>query len=376
MRIVVVGPTHPFRGGIAHFTTLLVENLKSRHEVCFISYLRQYPQFLFPGRTQIDSSAEFQRVENERLISFMNPLSWRKAARRMVEFNPDVVVFSWVSPAMAAQFRYIAGYVKRRSPRAEVVFYCHNVTQHESRPLDTALTRLALARGDRFVVTGEGLRASLHRLLPGAAVEVVPLPALDIFAGGAREKNDARRELGFDENAAVALYFGFVRPYKGLVHLLGAMTPACRRVPSLRLLVVGEFWEGREEYDDQVRLLGLEERVTTHDRYVPNEEVGLYFGAADVVVLPYVQASASGIVQVAYSFGKPVITTTVGALPEMVSDGVTGYLVPPADPAALAMAITRFFEGGDPERFAREIERFRSRFTWERLVDAIGGQTQ
>lgn len=372
--MAVVGPAYPFRGGIAHFTTMLVENLKSRHEVCFISYLRQYPQFLFPGRTQVDSSAECARTESERLISFMNPLSWRKVARRMVEFNPDVVVFSWVSPAMAVQFRYIAGYVKRRRPGAAVLFWCHNVTQHESRPLDGALTRLALFKGDRFIVTGEGLKDSLCRLIPGAQVEVVPLPALEMFAGSARDKNAARRELGFDEGAAVALYFGFVRPYKGLVHLLGAMPSACRRVPSLRLMVVGEFWEGREEYDDQVRLLGLGERVTTHDRYVPNEEVGLYFSAADVVILPYVQASASGIVQVAYSFGKPVITTTVGALPEMVSDGVTGYLVPPADPAALAVAIIRFFEGGDPERFAREIERFRSRFTWERLVDAIGGQ--
>jgi glycosyltransferase involved in cell wall biosynthesis len=369
LRVAVLGPTYPIRGGISHYTTLMVKAMREHHDVLFISYLKQYPEFLFPGRTQLDVSEEPIVTECERLVSFFNPASWRRAARRIVEFAPDVVVVSWVNPALAMQFRYITGFVKRRRPGVRIVFWCHNVVQHERFPMNAALTRLAFSRGDHFVVTCEDSKRNLNALRRRSEVTVAYLPSLDVFAcdgpAGARER------LGLDPDAPVVLFFGFVRAYKGLLDLVEAMPAALARVPELHLLVVGEFWEDREPYDEAVRRNGLGGKVTIVDRYVPNEEVAGYFDSADLVVLPYVTATGSGIVQMAYAFGKPVLTTLVGSLPEVVEDGTTGFLVEPGDPSAIAAAIAEFFESGRADEFAANIAAASDRVAWGGFVEAV-----
>lgn len=370
MRVAVIGPTYPIRGGISHYTTLMVEALRVDHKVLFVSYLKQYPELFFPGRTQVDGSERPIRTECERLVSFSNPLSWRKAARRIVDFSPELLIVSWVNPALTFQFRYITGYVKRRSPGTKVVFWCHNVAQHERLPLNASLTRLAFGKADHFIVTCRDSEQNLHDIRRGSQVSIAYLPALDVFAGDG-EAPVARETLGLPEDARVALYFGFVRAYKGLGQLLDAMPAATSRVPGLHLLVVGEFWEERKAYEDMVRRNGMTDRVTIVDRYVPNEEVASYFDSADLVVLPYVTATGSGIVQVAYGFGKPVLTTSVGSLPEVVEDGKTGYVVEPGDPAALAEAMVDFFESGRGEEFSRNISQLRARFSWECFVEVV-----
>lgn len=370
MKIAIIGPTYPFRGGVSQHTTLLAEHLRKRHEVLFVSFDSQYPRFLFPGRTQLDESLRPIVTDNERILSFADPLSWRRSAARIVDFRPDALILSWVNPALALQFRYICGHVKRSLPRTRVVFWCHNVAQHETVPFSRALTRMGLRHGDHFIVSYDGARDDLLELLPGSDVVVAYLPELAVFGSG-NTREGARSALGLAEDARVALYFGFVRPYKGLVHLLRAVPRASSLVPGLHVLVVGEFWEGVDKYRDEVALLGIEERVTVVDRYVPNEDVGRYFEAADIVVLPYETASGSGVIQVAYSFAKPVVTTLVGGLSEVVEDGRTGFLVPPRDPEALAEAIARFFRSDRPDDFARNIEAFRERFTYERFAEVL-----
>jgi glycosyltransferase involved in cell wall biosynthesis len=372
MRTVIVGPTYPFRGGISHYTTLLAARMREEGEVLFVSFKRQYPRFLFPGRTQLDDSSRPIRTGSERLLSFARPLSWRRSAKRIVDFAPDALVFSWVNPALAAQYRYISGFVKRRLPGTTVLFWCHNVSQHERLPMARSLTRLAFRHGDHFIVTGERSRDDLLELLPGSAVTVRHLPELGVFSSGI-SRGQARRELGLEADAPVALYFGFVRPYKGLVHLLRALPGAAGSVPGLHLMVVGEFWDDVSEYVMEIERLGIGERVTLVDRYVSNEEVPRYFAAADLVVLPYVTATGSGVVQLAYSFSKPVLTTAVGSLPEVVDEGRTGYLVPPADPAALADAIAHFFGSLPGRDYTADIEAARARFSWDGLVQAVKG---
>lgn len=347
----------------------MVEALREDHDALFISYLKQYPDFLFPGKTQMDSSEEPIETGCERLVSFFNPASWRRAARRIVEYAPDVVIVSWVNPALAVQFRYITGYVKRRHPSARIVFWCHNVAQHERLPMNATLTRLAFSRADHFVVTCEDSKRNLEALRRTSEVTVAYLPALDVFA--TEDPAGVRERLGLDPEAPVALYFGFVRAYKGLLNLIDAMPTALSRVPDLHLLVVGEFWEDREPYDEAVRRNGLGGQVTIVDRYVPNEEVAGYFDSADLVVLPYVTATGSGIVQMAYAFGKPVLTTLVGSLPEVVEDGKTGFLVEPGNPEALAAAMAEFFESGCADEFASNVEVARGRFSWEGFIEAV-----
>lgn len=369
MRLAVIGPTFPIRGGISHYTTLLVEALRAEHEVLFVSYLKQYPDWLFPGKTQTDGSKDPIASRCERLISFWDPLSWRRAARRIAASEPDLLIVSWVNPALAVQFLYITRFVKRHSPSTRIVFWCHNVAQHERLPLNSVLTRLAFSYADHFIVTCEESERNLREMRPSASVSIAHLPTLDVFARG--PSDSARRLLGLEPEDRVLLYFGFVRAYKGLMHLLEAMPAARESLPGLRLLVVGEFWEDRAPYDDAVRRNALEGSVTIVDRYVPNEEVGDYFGSADLVVLPYVSATGSGIVPLAYGFGKPVLTTRVGSLPEVVSDGVTGYLVEPGDPDAIAGAIVDFFESGRGPDFAPNVAEARERFTWERFVEVV-----
>jgi len=369
LRAAVLGPTYPIRGGISHYTTLMVRAMRDEHDVLFVSYLKQYPDFLFPGRSQNDDSSEPIETECLRLVSFFNPLSWIRAARLIADHEPDVLIVSWVNPALAIQFRCITGLVRRKSPRTRIVFWCHNVAQHERLPLNTALTGFAFGHADHFVVTCRDSEKNLKAMLPRSEVSVAYLPSLDVFAGG--PSKSVRESHGIDDGDPVALYFGFVRPYKGLQHLIEAMPAALARVPDLHLLVVGEFWEGREACDEAVRGNGLSDRVTIVDRYVPNEEVAGYFESADLVVLPYVSATGSGIVQMAYAFGKPVLTTRVGSLPEVVDDGSTGILVEPGDPAAIASAISDFFESGRAPEFAANIAEASERFSWEAFIDEV-----
>ncbi|MHB8895306.1 MAG: glycosyltransferase [Candidatus Geothermincolia bacterium] len=371
MKLAVIGPTYPIRGGISHYTTLMVKHLRARHEVLFISYSKQYPAMLFPGRTQIDDSSDRIETESEALISFANPLSWRRAARRIADESPDVLVFSWVNPALAVQFRAISALVKRRSPGTRVVFWCHNVTGHESHALDALLTRLAFKHGDEFIVHGEEIKKNFLAVRPGARVAVTDHPVYDVFAEHSMTREEARDRLGLAGDAPVVLYFGFVRQYKGLSYLLQAIPEARESLPGLHLLVVGEFWDDAADYLREMRELGIEQCVTVRDSYVPNEEVALYFCAADIVALPYVSASASGIIQIAYGFDKPVVTTRVGSLPEVVEDGSTGYLVEPADHAALAGAINDFFTNDRREEFTRNVSEYRARFSWERFVEQV-----
>ena len=377
MKVAVIGPTYPIRGGISHYTTLMVRELRKRHRVLLVSYRKQYPRLLFPGRTQVDCSCERIETESEPLLSFVNPFSLRRAADRVAGFSPDVTVMMWVNPVLALHFRYLAGRLRKSCPSAPLVFLCHNVLQHERRVGDRALSKAAFRNADSFIVHGERQREELEGLAPGVPVYVTPLPTFDVFACSAPKREEARASLGIEEDARVLLFFGIIRRYKGLEYLLEAMPEINRLTGGVKLLVVGEFWEGRNECASRIERLGIADAVTLVDRYVPNEEVRIYFRAADLVVLPYVQASASAILQIAYGFGLPVVATLVGALSEVVEDGKTGYLVPPKDPEAIARAVHVFFSYADPAEFRRNIQEYRRRFTWEGLArtveEAAGG---
>jgi glycosyltransferase involved in cell wall biosynthesis len=367
MNVCLVGPVHPYRGGISHFTAMLARELGASHAVRVVNFSRLYPSFLFPGRTQFDESGAPFGVESLRLIDSVNPLSWKRAADAVLDFHPDVVVFQWWQPFFAPAFRSMCGRIRGRNG-ARIVFLCHNVLPHESSPLDRALTRWGLGRAHAFVVQSREDGTTLAALRPGATIEFNPMPVFDLFVDRAPDRAEARRRLGVDGN--VILFFGLIRPYKGLSTLLHAFARTRDELTST-LLVVGEFYEPRARYDDLIRSLGIGGRVHVVDRYVPNEEVGAYFRAADVVVLPYVTATQSAIVQTAYSLGTPVIVTAVGGLPDVVADGETGYVVPPQDADALARAVLRFFHDDDGPRMRAAIAARASEFSWARCVEAI-----
>ena len=367
-RLCLVGPTYPYRGGISHYTTRLIAELGRRHEVLAVNFKRLYPGFLFPGKTQLDESGRPLSSESLRLIDSLNPITWIAAGLRIARWKPDAVIVQWWHPFFApAMFTMCLALKIARGGR--VIFVCHNVLPHESSFVDGILARVAFSLPDAFVVQSLEDRDKLLAIRRGAPVRVHPLPLFDFFKTGTVTKGDARARIGEGEGPLV-LFFGLVRPYKGLRYLIEAM-PAVRSRVQARLLVVGEFYEDRAPYDRLVEELGLAGAVRFVDRYVANEEVEPYFIASDLVVLPYVTATQSAIVQVAISFDRPVVVTNVGGLPEVVSPERTGFIVPAKDPRALAAAITKFFEEGWAPRMAAFFEPEKARFSWEALAREI-----
>lgn len=367
MKYAVVGPTYPFRGGIAHFTTLLVHHLRRAHTVNFYSYWRQYPSWLFPGNTNRDPSAEKLEETAERSLDPYNPLTWWRTARRLVAERPDALLLQWWTPFWLPLTAVLA--LAARRAKIPVVFFCHQLVEPDSSPLEWQVARLGLSLGQAFVVVTERERAQLQRAFPQRRVALGHLPVFEGFPSRPATPAEARQALGLPgPETPVLLAFGFVRRYKGLRYLLHALA----EVPApAHLVIAGEFWEDEPAYRRLIDELGLAARVTIHNRYIPNEAIEPYFVAANALVLPYLSGSQSGVGMLAIQYGLPIIATNVGGLAETVRDGENGLIVPPADSAALAAALRRFLSDGLEAPMRIEAARVRARLSWPALVGLI-----
>jgi glycosyltransferase involved in cell wall biosynthesis len=256
----------------------------------------------------------------------------------------------------------------RRRISTRLILLCHNLLPHEPHFFDVPLTRYLSKIPDAFIVLSEAVEQEVLRFRPKAPIIRVPQPIYDFFPAPPSTKV-ARQQLGLPEESPVILFFGLVRTYKGLGILLQALT----HLPQVRLLIAGEFYQPRSEYERQIVELGINGRVRIEDRYLPNEEVPAYFAAADLVVLPYLSATQSGVSKLAYHFDKPVVITDVGGLAEEVEEGKTGYVAPPNDPIALAAAIEKVLREKNRVDFAAHIREYKKRYSWEHVVEAIAG---
>ena len=371
MRIAVLGPVHPYRGGIAHYTARLCRELIAEgHDVLVVNLTRQYPGALFPGSTQEDSSEHTFDVPAERIVDSMNPLSWRRAARRVVDFDADLLVVQWWHPYFAASFGAVA--LQTRARGVQVVFVCHNVLPHESSPVDRVLAGAAYRTAHRFVVHADAERERLGELLSSPTVAVHPHPVYDLFETDEPiDRTAARKSLGVAADRVI-LFFGLIRRYKGLDLLIEAM-PRIIAETGAHLYVAGECYDELGDYEDQIARLGVGEHVTMDARYVANEEVPTLMAASDTVVLPYRHATQSGIAQVAYACGRSVITTAVGGLPDVVWEGETGLLVPPESADAIANAVARFYKEDLRETLEAGVRNRVAQLSWGGLVEAVVG---
>ena len=365
-RIALLGPAYPLRGGMAHFLAFVYRALEARAEVVQFSLSRQYPAFLFPGKTQQDVSQKPLRVPAEPILDAVAPWRWPAAGRRIAEWRPDALVVNWWLPFFGPAFAAMMAAAHRAG--AVNVLLAHNLVPHDRRPLDGLFTRLVLDRSDGFLVASEAVERDLRRLVPGARYRRVLHPVYDQFAGD-EPRAAARAALGLD--GETLLFFGFVRAYKGLDTLIDALPLIRRERPRATLVVAGEFYEPVEPYRRRAAELGVGDAVRILDRYLPDEEARRLLAAADVLVLPYRTATQSGVLQVAYGAGCPVIATRVGGLPEFVAEGVSGFTVPPDDPAALAAAALRFFAAGGREAFEPGVRRHAGSFSWDALAAAL-----
>jgi len=354
-RIALIGPVLPFRGGIAQHTTMLHRALPELSRHLTISFTRQYPTLIFPGESDRDPDYEGYREPGvEYLIDSLNPLSWRRTVQHILAFNADIAVLPWWTAYWAPCFGYIARAL--RSKGLTVVFFCHNVLEHEPARWKTSLTKWVLSQGSRFVVHTREDAANLRSLVTDAVVSVHPHPIYDQFpepTGNLSRRGDLE-----------LLFYGFVRPYKGLDLLIEAMAKTPEHV---YLTVAGEFWDGEEQMRHRIEELGLTGRIELQPRYQTDQETAELFARSDIVVLPYRSATGSGVVPVAYHYDKPVIVTRVGGLPDVVDDGKTGKLIEPGNVNAIADAINSFTRA-DAAAMVPAIQAFKSNMTWASLA--------
>ena len=364
-RWTLVGPAWPWRGGIAHFQLATARALAARgHRVDAVTFRRQYPDRLFPGRSQFDDGPPpSDQPIAPQLLDPISPGSWLRAARAIP--GQVAVLMVWM-PFFAPMLGVIARRLRARGVR--VLAVVHNALPHERRPGDRMLTRWMLRACDGIVAMSEQVARDVGALGIGAPLEVVPHPTYDGF-GEPVPRARARAALALPADVPVFLFFGFIRRYKGLDVLLDAWAEVLHHVPDARLVVAGEFYADEEALRRQAASLGASVRLDAD--YIPDERVAAYFGAADAVVQPYRTATQSGVAQIAFHFGRPVVTSDVGGLAEVVPDGVAGRVVPPEDPAALAGALVAFVRGQQGPRLEAGVAVERQRYTWERLAEAL-----
>lgn len=377
MKLAFLGPAPPFRGGIVTYIGMLARVLQGRgHPVFWASFRKQYPRFLFPGSEQEGETAAWLDHPNTPRFVPWSPWSWWRTARDLERAAPAAVVIKYWIPFFAPGFLGVTWLLRRRT-RIRIIYLLDNVIPHEKYPLGLLLTRLALGQGHAYIAQSDQVRRDLLQVLPGvepARIITTPHPVYDFGRPGEprRSRREARAQLGLPSDARLVLCFGFIKPYKGVVHLIDAAGALQREFgDGLRVLIVGDIYGEKQPYLDRIAASGGAEIIDLIDGFVPDAMVQDYFLAADLAVLPYVSATQSGIVQIAYNYDLPVVTTDVGGLPEVVRDGETGFIVPPADAAALAAAITRFFVEDRAAVFGAAVARRKHEYSWDRMAEAV-----
>jgi len=333
-----------------------------------VSFRRQYPRWLYPGKSDRDPSQKPLRVNAEYLLDPLYPWTWWQTARKIAEWKPDVVIIQWWTTFWAPAFAALSFLLRRRG--IKVLFVIHNVMPHEPRPWDRWLARLALRQGHSFLVQTAREKERLLSLLPQAQTITSPLPVYDMFAGQRIPIAEAKQQLGLPVDEPVALFFGIVRPYKGLRFAIEALAELRARGKTVHLLVAGEFWEDVMTYTRLIEQLGLSAQVKIDNRYIPDEKIGLYFSSADVFVAPYVGGTQSAAVKVALGFDLPVVISRAIVSEELENDVAHRlYWVAPEDVDALADAMDRCLR--ENEQATKFVTPLANGDEWEILVDKI-----
>ena len=367
MKIVIVSPAYPLRGGIAHSAVLLYKELTKEHEVLLITFKRQYPNFLFPGKSQTETVEETDRIPSEIILDSINPFNWNLTAKRIINFKPDLVIFKHWLPFFGPCYGWIAGKIKKSSP-AKLVAVCHNIIPHEKRIGDKVLSKYFLKKMDYFIPLSDQVKRDLFLFVKNPIYKLLPLPVFSLF-GDRVDKEQAKNNLKLkDKN--ILLFFGFIRDYKGLDILIEAFS-IVRKSIDIKLIVAGEFYEPEEKYIKLIQKHKLEEAVILKKDFIPTSDVKYYFSASDAVVLPYKSATQSGIVQVAVNFCMPVIASNVGGIGEVIEDGKTGFIVEKENPEKLAQAIIRFYNEDREKEFSDNMKSLKEKYSWQNFVKGM-----
>ena len=367
-KIFIIGPAYPLRGGLATFDELFCKAFNEQgHDCEIISYSLQYPNFLFPGSTQFDTSGNApQKIKIHTLINSVNPLSWIKTARFIKKQKPDFIVFRFWIPFMGPALGSIARLIRKSG--IKVLAITDNVIPHEARPGDVAFAKYFINACDGFVTMSKAVMGDLEKFTNTIHKKYLLHPLYTSF-GEKLNKHDARIALGLPEDKQIVLFFGLIRKYKGLDMLLDAMNEL-KANPNIILVIAGEFYEDKQPYLDLIEKYQIRKQVILHAKFISNEDVKLYFSAADLVALPYRSATQSGVTQVSFHFEVPTLVTNVGGLGEIIPDKIAGYVVAP-NGKAIAEGIKDYFENNRMLSFTEGMKKEKQKYDWKIFVDEV-----
>lgn len=370
MKIVIVGTSHPYRGGIAAFTDrLAAEFAKEGVDIEVVTFKLQYPSFLFPGKTQYSDAKSPEGFLIERKVNSINPLNWIKVGKEIRKKNPDIVIFTYWMPFFAPCFGKIARLIKKNR-HSKCIGLIHNMIPHEKSVLDKMLPPYFVKAMDGFVALSQSVLddvASLDK--QGKSKCMVPHPLYDHY-GETMERSEVLKYLNLDPNYRYFLFFGLVRAYKGLDLLIDAFADERLRQYNVKLIVAGEFYDDEKPYLEQIKKRGIDDLVIIKNQYINDNNVKYYFNVADIVVQPYKSATQSGVTQVAYHFEKPILVTNVGGLGEIIPDGKVGYVVDP-NPSDIADALVDFCENGRYDALVEGVRDEKQKYQWSNMTAAI-----
>jgi glycosyltransferase involved in cell wall biosynthesis len=365
--IVIVGPASPYRGGIATGNDILAEEFAKHHSVQIVNFTVQYPNFLFPGKTQFLENPAPPPDYNKRLLNSLNPLSWRKIGKQLQKEKPDLIVMRYWMPFFAPSLATIAK-IARKNKHTKVIVIADNIIPHESRIGDKKLTNYLVKHVDGFIAMSKSVLKEFnlfnikHKLYS-------PHPMFRNY-GTRILKKEACKKLALDTNYNYVLFFGLIRDYKGLDLLLKAFNHQYFRENKIKLILAGEYYSKKEFYSTLIQELGIEDLVISFDYFIPDDMVNLFFSVTDLIASPYKSATQSGVAQIAYHFELPMLVTNVGGLPELVPNNKVGYVVEPKVEAIQAKLI-QFYKEGKSIEFRQNLAIEKLRFTWDKMVENI-----
>ena len=379
MKIVILGTAYPYRGGLATFNERLARQFLSEgHEVEVWTFTLQYPSFLFPGKTQYSSEKAPNDLLIRRVLNSCNPFNWLRVGHQLRKAAPDMLICCYWMAFFAPAYGLISR-IARRNGKTKAIALVHNMMPHEPSILDKLFAPYFVKSQNGFVALSESVKEDIEKIessLPCgegrggvSPVSVSPHPIYDHY-GERMTKEEACKALGLDPKKNYMLFFGLVRAYKGLDLLLDAFAQIKDQLPSLQLIIAGEFYEDEEKYRAQITANGLDERVILRNEFIPDADLRKYFGAADLIVQPYKSATQSGVTQVAFHFEKPMLVTNVGGLGEIVHDHQMGYAcAPTAD--AIAEDVLDYFTNNRQAAYTAYLQKEKTKYAWSKITEAF-----
>ncbi len=365
-KIIIIGSAYPLRGGgITTFNERLAGAFQQAgHEASIYSFSLQYPSIFFPGKSQYANRPAPKNIKIKSVINSVNPLNWIKVGRQIAAEKPTLVLIRYWIPFMSPALGTIARIIRKKT-NTTIICIADNIIPHEKRLADKMLTKYFIKPMDGFITMSSKVTKDLLTMHPTASYKQVVHPLYDNF-GLKMEKKEARNYLNIKDGVKLVLFFGFIREYKGLDLLLDAIAMPEVKKHAVQLMIAGEFYQNKEVYLQQIKQLGIEDRVQIVDDFIPDDMVRYYCSAADLIVQPYKKATQSGVTPLAYHFEVPMVVTHVGGLPEMVKDGESGLVCEP-NSRAIAEHICEFFDKGEAY-FLPALKSEKEKFSWPAFV--------